>query len=131
MAGFLPKRQNIGKLKDKKEESRKNQENVNLLSQRLLKWKVEMEGFKKDCGILRKTKNKALQDRGALPREEGDAIREFKAMHEENFLGSWLREDWKSKKKRSGIRKSEKTKVKKEKEAGRKKKMKRLSRGNV
>ena len=42
-------------------------------------------------------KNQALQDRGALPREEGDAIREFKAMHEENFLGSWLRKDSKSK----------------------------------
>ena len=42
-------------------------------------------------------KNTALQDRGALPREEGDAIREYKAMHEENILNSWLREDGKSK----------------------------------
>ena len=41
-------------------------------------------------------KHKPLRDRGALPREEGDAIREFEAMHEENIMG-WLREDWKSK----------------------------------
>lgn len=34
-----------------------------------------------------------LQDRGALPKEEGDVIREYKAIHEENFLDSWLRED--------------------------------------
>ena len=38
-----------------------------------------------------------LQDRGALPKEEGDVIREFQAMHEEHFLSSWLREDEKNK----------------------------------
>ena len=36
--------------------------------------------------------SEALQDRGALPKEEGDTIRECKAMHEENFLSSWLRD---------------------------------------
>ena len=39
-----------------------------------------------------------LQDRGALPKEEGDVIGEYKAMHEENFLSSWLREDGEDKK---------------------------------
>ena len=34
-----------------------------------------------------------LQDRSALPKEGSDVIREYKAMHEENFLSSWLRED--------------------------------------
>ena len=34
-----------------------------------------------------------MRERGALPKEEGDAIGEYKAMHEENFLSSWLRED--------------------------------------
>ena len=34
-----------------------------------------------------------LQDRGALAKEEGDIVREYKAMHEENFLSRWLRED--------------------------------------
>ena len=28
-----------------------------------------------------------------MPKEEGDAVREYNAMHEENFLSSWLRED--------------------------------------
>ena len=42
-------------------------------------------------GTLRE-REKRLQDRGALPREEGDVIREYNAMHEENFLSSWLRE---------------------------------------
>ena len=34
-----------------------------------------------------------LRDRGALLEEEGDLVREYKAMDEENFLSSWLRED--------------------------------------
>ena len=36
---------------------------------------------------------KTWGDRGALPNEDGDQLREYKAMHEENFLSSWLRED--------------------------------------
>ena len=35
----------------------------------------------------------ALQDRCAMLREKGDTMRECKAMHEENLLSSWLRED--------------------------------------
>ena len=31
--------------------------------------------------------------RGALPREDGDLLREYQAIHEDNFLSSWLRED--------------------------------------
>ena len=38
-------------------------------------------------------RDKRLQDRGALPREEGDVVREYNARDEENFLSSWLRED--------------------------------------
>ena len=34
-----------------------------------------------------------LEDRGAPPREEGDLIGLHEAMHEENILSSWLRED--------------------------------------
>ena len=30
-------------------------------------------------------KKRILENRGALPKEEGDFIREYKAMHEENF----------------------------------------------
>ena len=38
-------------------------------------------------------KNRMLEDRGALSREDGDLPREYQAMHEENFLSRWLRED--------------------------------------
>ena len=38
-------------------------------------------------------REKRLQDIGAVPREEGAVIRKYNAMHEENFLSSWLRED--------------------------------------
>ena len=36
-------------------------------------------------------REKMLQDRGALLKEEGEIVREHKAMHEGNFLSSWLR----------------------------------------
>ena len=32
-----------------------------------------------------------------MPKEEGDAVREYKVMHAENFLSSWLREDGREK----------------------------------
>ena len=34
-----------------------------------------------------------LEDGGALPEEDGDQMMEYKALHEENFLSSRLRED--------------------------------------
>ena len=52
----------------------------------------------KDCGISQETK--LCKTEVPCPGEEGDAIREYKAKHEENFSGSWLREDGKGKTKR-------------------------------
>ena len=37
--------------------------------------------------------------RGELPNEEGDVVKDFKAMHEEDFW-SWLREDERGKEER-------------------------------
>ena len=37
-------------------------------------------------------KKRMFEDRGALPREDGDLPREYQATHEENFLSTWLRE---------------------------------------
>ena len=34
-----------------------------------------------------------LEDKGALPKEDGDLLWEDQTMHEENFLSSWLLED--------------------------------------
>ena len=40
---------------------------------------------------------KIMKERGELPNEVGDVVREYRAMHVENFWSSWLREDEKSK----------------------------------
>ena len=53
--------------------------------------KLEMQGFMARKGLWNLARVNVLQDRGALPKEGGDVIREKKAMHEENFLSSWLR----------------------------------------
>ena len=34
-----------------------------------------------------------MKERGELPNEEGDAVREYKVMHEENYWSNSLRED--------------------------------------
>ena len=34
-----------------------------------------------------------MKKRVELPSEEGDVLREFEAMHEEDFWSSWLREE--------------------------------------
>ena len=63
--------------------------------------------------------SEALQDRGALPKEEGDTIRECKAMHEENFLSSWLR-DYEEGKRKSKMKVDKEVKA----EVGKKRKKK-------
>ena len=42
----------------------------------------EMGGFMAQKGLWNLVREKMLQDRGALPKEEGDVVREYKAMHE-------------------------------------------------
>ena len=64
--------------------------------QRLL-MKFEMEGFMVQEGLWKLVRENVLQDRGEWSKEEGDVIRVYKAMHEENFLSSWLREERKDK----------------------------------
>ena len=38
-------------------------------------------------------KQRKCEVNGALPKEDGDLLREYQATHEENFLSSWLWED--------------------------------------
>ena len=52
-----------------------------------------MEGLMAQKDLRNLARVKMLQDRGALPKEQGDIVREYKAMHKENFLSSCLRED--------------------------------------
>ena len=53
----------------------------------------ELEGLMTKEGLWNLAREKRLQERGAMPKEEGDVIREYNAMSEENFRSSWLRED--------------------------------------
>ena len=60
--------------------------------QRLLN-NFEMEGLTAQKGLWNLAKEKLMNERGELPSEEGDVVREFKAMHEEDFWSSWPREE--------------------------------------
>ena len=79
--------------------------------------KFEMEGFKAEKGLWNFAKEKILRGRGELPKEKGDAVREYKTMHEENFFSSWLREFMRGKEERAA-----KASEKNEKESGEKRK---------
>ena len=46
---------------------------------------------KRACGLS--PEKRMLVDRGALPKEDADLTRDYKAMHEEHFLSGWLRDD--------------------------------------
>ena len=60
-------------------------------------------------------KERKMKGRGEMPNEEGDAVRKYKVMHEEDFWSNWLREDERSKEgKEEG--KGEKRKREEEKE---------------
>ena len=51
------------------------------------------EGFMAQKGLWNIAKKRQLDDRRALPKEDGELLREYQAMHEENFLSSRLRKD--------------------------------------
>ena len=55
--------------------------------------KFDVGGFMAQKRLWDIAKKRMLEDRGALPREDGDLLREYQEMHEENFLSSWLQED--------------------------------------
>ena len=59
--------------------------------------KFEMEGLVARKGLWNLAKEKIMKERGELPNEVGDAVREYKAIHEEDFWSNWLREYEKSK----------------------------------
>ena len=45
----------------------------------------ELEGLMAQKGLWNLAREKRLQERGAMPKEEGDVIREYNAMHDEKF----------------------------------------------
>ena len=52
----------------------------------------EMEGLMAQKVLWKMSKEKTMKERGELPNEEGDVVKEYKAMHEEDFWSSWLRQ---------------------------------------
>ena len=60
----------------------------------------EMEGLMAQKGLWNLAKEK-MRERGEWPNEGGDVVREYKAMHDEGFWSSWLREDEKSKERKA------------------------------
>ena len=63
--------------------------------------KFEMEGLMAQKGLWNLAEEKIMKERGEFRNEEGDAVRECKAMHEENFLSSWPRENERGKEERT------------------------------
>ena len=51
-------------------------------------------------GLWNLPKEKVMRERWELPNEEGDVVKKYKAIHEEDFWSSWPREDEKSKEER-------------------------------
>ena len=90
VAGSLPRRQGSGRLKDKREGlQEKSIEDCGMSSRREDSW------VRKGYGMLPR-KNVGRQ---RCPKKDGDPLREYKAMHEENFLSSWLKSMWKAERK--------------------------------
>ena len=71
----------------------------------------EMKGLMAQKGLWNLAKEKIMKERGELTDEEGDAVREYRAMREENFWSSRLREDERGKEER--MAKAEKNEEKK------------------
>ena len=63
---------------------------------------MKMEGFMAQKGLWNLSGEKILRGRGALPQEEGDAIREYRAMHEEFVFAQLVKERWKRERRKNG-----------------------------
>ena len=72
---------------------REKQRRVTRKERERLREEFENRNFVTRKGLWNIAKKRTLEDKATLPKEEGDLIREYKAMHEENCLSSWLRED--------------------------------------
>ena len=68
-----------------------------------------------------------MKERGQLPDEFGDAVREYRTMHEENFWSSWLREDERGKEERTA--RAEKNEEERSERGTEKRREKRTKRG--
>ena len=77
----FPRSQEIGRLKDKRKR-------ITWKEYKRMLNEFEMEGFMAQKGLWNLAREDILQDRGALPKGEGDVNRKFQAVHDENFLNT-------------------------------------------
>ena len=61
-------------------------------------WKVSW----RKKGLWNLAREKILRETEALPKEEGDAVRKYQAMNEENSFSSWVRERWERERRKDG-----------------------------
>ena len=73
------------KSEGQKRSQRKDTSDCGISSKREDSWHKNVGGTSPKVSIMK--------ERGALLKEEGDIVREYKAMHEENFMRNWLGED--------------------------------------
>ena len=87
-AGSMPKKRRVGRSKDEKR-------TISRLEYRRLWNDFETGGFKAQKGLrnVAREKEDVAGQRCIASKEEGDVVREYKAMHEENFPSNWVRED--------------------------------------
>ena len=81
---------------------------ITRLENRRLSNNFEMEGLMAQTGLWKMAKGKIIKERGEFLNEEGDVVKELKAVHEEDYWSSWLREDERGKEERKAITEKEK-----------------------
>ena len=66
-------------------------------------------------GLWNTARKRMLEDRGALPKEDGEFVRADKAIHEKAFLSSWLSEDTEGKAEKEMKKRAKEEKLRSEK----------------
>ena len=91
----------------------------------------ELEGFMAKKRVWESCEKNEVQEKSAMPKEEGDAVREYNAMHEESFLSSWLRKDLIGKERKVNERAGEEEENKRRREEGKKRDAEKEVKGTV
>ena len=82
-----------GKVLDRKAQDQNTEGEERIVTRkevRRLRSECEDEGLMAQKELWDMAKRRSFEDRRAVPEEEGDLVREHKAMHEDKFLSSWL-----------------------------------------
>ena len=94
--------------KERENQGRKEKKRITRKEYQRLFNKFYMEGLMAQEGLWKLAKEKITKERGELLDEVGDAVREYRAMHEGNFWSSWLKEDEAKRRERQETRRRKK-----------------------